>query len=119
MTGYKLDPEVLADIRHRQASEGDSERTREAANPFGSPADPIVEHWPCRGGCGRMIGVSKSDLDLLEIANRKLVARREAPIAKAQVMWCPGCKREHDEREQLRRQQPQTEMRLDTNRGTR
>lgn len=109
MTDRITDPEVLADLRRRNESERDDSRAGSARNPFAS--GPDVEHWPCRGGCGRMIGVDASTVENLAIANRKLEARRERPIGKHQVMWCPECKRADDEaRAAARRPHEQTEM---------
>lgn len=112
MTERISDPEVLDDLRRRNESERDTMRSREARNPF--TAGPVAEHWPCRGGCSRMIGVDASDVENLAIANRKLVARRERPIGKHEVMWCPDCKRADDEtRAAQRRPHEQREMPLD------
>src|SRR5689334_9979099 len=100
---FATDPEIAADLIRRARSERDPNRTREPANPFGAPA--IVEHWPCRGGCGAMVGVTREAIEALEVHNRQLLAQRESPISKAKVMWCPRCKARDDE---LRRMQRET-----------
>jgi len=93
VTDRELDPEVADDLARRSASERDPERARgpvtwsQRAKP-----DPVVEHWPCRGGCGVMIGVDAGDVANLEAANRQLRARGEKPIDKAEVMRCPACR---------------------------
>jgi hypothetical protein len=89
----ELDSEVADDLTRRSASERDPGRSRGPVTwaQLGKPA-PIVEQWPCRGGCGTMIGVDAADVENLAIANRKLVARGERPIDKAEVMRCPACR---------------------------
>jgi hypothetical protein len=89
------DPEVLADLGHRARSERDTTRSRETAHAFGDAA--IVEHWPCRKGCGAMVGVTRAGIDARETCNRRLATLREPPIGKHQVMWCPSCKRVDEE----------------------
>ena len=120
------DPEVLADLRlrDRTSRERADRRTAPGLNAgqdldglspelaalYDGAPDPIVEHWPCRGRCGRMVGVPKVALERLEDANRML-PRRERPIGKHEVMWCPDCKRADDEaRAAQRRPHEQTEI---------
>lgn len=92
---YGLDPEVLADLRRREASERDPSRARRDPTDWTPPV--IVEHWPCRGGCGQMVGVTREAIDALATGNALLAKRREPPISKAKVVWCPDCKRRDDE----------------------
>lgn len=87
------DPEVLADLHRRDRSESARDRTGEFT--FGDPT--IVEHWPCRTGCGAMVGVTDATIFALGVHNQLLQTMREPPIAKAKVMWCPECKRNDDE----------------------
>lgn len=107
------DPEVLADLRARNRSESDRERTGEFT--FGDPT--IVEHWPCRTGCGAMVGVTEATLFALDVHNAQLKSKREAPIAKGKVMWCPECKRKDDEFAQAarRREGPRPTRETETN----
>lgn len=98
-----LDPEDLATLRAHQREPG-ATRSRRARNPFADAATvEHVEHWPCRGGCGRMIGVTAEGVEAFAIANAELAVRGERPVAKAQVMWCPDCKRRDDELAQAQR----------------
>lgn len=109
-----LDPEVLADLRAREQSAGDRTRHRKARNPWAPDVDPPVEHWPCRGGCGRMIGVGQEAVTALAIMNARLVVERKEAISKAKVMWCPACKKRDDDLAALqRRPHEQREMPLD------
>lgn len=96
---YRQDPEVTADIRAREDSEHDRDRTGEYT--FGDPR--ILEHWPCRTGCGAMVGVTDATIFAFRVANDRLAARGERPISKAKVMWCPDCKRRDDELAQMER----------------
>lgn len=106
-----LDPEVLADLRARERSERDPSRTSSHSDPYAWTEPAIVEHWPCRGGCGAMIGVTREAVDALATSNAMLAKKREAPIAKGKVVWCPDCKRADDELAAAqRRPHKQTEM---------
>lgn len=90
-----LDPEVIDDLRRREASERDPSRSRRDPSAWTPPE--IVEHWPCRGGCGQLVGVTREAVEAREGANRRLAARREQPIAKDKIMWCPACKKRDDD----------------------
>ena len=86
-----LDPEGLADLRRREASEGDRTRTRETAQAFGDPAP--VEHWPCRG-CGTLVGIPQAALDAFEALDR--IARKRDGRPLARTIPCEACKRKDD-----------------------
>lgn len=108
------DPEVRADLalRDRTARERANRRgpagldvgqdpdglSPALARLYDSVPDPDVESWPCRGGCGRKVGVPQVAIERLAEANRMLVRRGEKPIGKHEVMWCPACRRRDDER---------------------
>lgn len=81
------DPEVLADLRKRDASERDRGRTR----PLGWVPAPIVEHWGCKG-CGALVGVTKEAVETREVFNARLRSRGEAELAKDRIVFCPSCK---------------------------
>jgi hypothetical protein len=109
-----LDPEVHADLRLRDSSEGDRTRTRTVAY-----APPVfVEHWPCKG-CSVMVGITREVLDTHAMFNRQLVKRRESPLPKR--AQCDDCKRrdedmarmEREAKEAARRPHEQREMPLD------
>jgi len=116
-----LDPEVLADLRRREASEGDRTRSRETALAF----DPTpVEHWPCRSGCGAMVPVPQAALDTLAIMNGALARRREPPLSKAKIALCDECRQRDEDlaamQREARRPMRQAEMQLgDPNRRSR
>ncbi|HKP08298.1 MAG TPA: hypothetical protein VJU58_13680 [Microbacterium sp.] len=129
MTDRPLDPEILADLRlrDRTARERADRRGPDGLDvgqdPDGlSPAlaalydsrpDPEVESWPCRGRCGRMVGVTRVAIERLAKSNRMLASKRERPIGKHEVMWCPDCKRADDEaRAAARRPHEQRELQL-------
>ena len=116
---FATDQEIAADLIARARSERDPNLTREPINPFGPPA--IVEHWPCRGGCGQMIGVPREGIDAFVAMNRELRRRRDPEVPKHKVMWCPKCKKRDDElaraqaeaRATARRPREQLGMQLD------
>lgn len=87
-----LDPEVLADLRAREASENDRDRMRETALAFGDPAP--IEHWPCRG-CGAMVGIPQAALDAHAALDRLARKRDGRPLAR--TIPCDACKRKDDE----------------------
>jgi hypothetical protein len=84
-----LDPEVLADLRRREESERDPSRSRTDPTSWTPPA--IVEHWPCRGGCNTMVGVTREAVDARNAGNAMLARRREKPIGRHEVVWCDDC----------------------------
>lgn len=96
-----LDPEVLADLRAREASEGDRTRSRETALAFGDPRP--VEHWPCR--CGVIVGIPQAALDAHNALDQLRRKRYGRPLAK--TIPCETCKRAEDERRQAERTQQQ------------
>lgn len=99
-----LDPEVLADLRDRERSAHDLTRARRARNPFADAAKvEHVEHWPCRGGCGAMIGVTAETCEAFAILSAERVRRGDRPLAKAQAVWCPDCKCRDEELAQAQR----------------
>lgn len=127
------DPEVLADLalRERTAHERADRRTPAGLEPgqdldglspslaklYDAAPDPIVEHWPCRGDCGTMVGVTKVGVDEYAAMNRRLRSMRQEPVPKSKVMWCPDCKKRDEELAQMaRRPAEQLGMKLDANR---
>lgn len=104
-----LDPEVLADLRAREASESDRDRSRETAQPFGDSLP--VEHWPCRG-CGTLVGIPQAALDAHAAMDRLARKRDGRPLAK--TIPCEACKRKDDELiAAQRRPHEQTKIPLD------
>jgi hypothetical protein len=117
MREHPPDPEVHADLRLRDQTARERADRRgveglvDGQDPDGlsprlaalysSAPDPIVEHWPCRGGCGTLVGVTKVGIDEFDAMNRRLRSMRQEPMAKHKVMWCPACKRRDDELAQL------------------
>lgn len=100
MTRFPDDPEVLADLRRREASDGDRGRSRNDPGAWRPPA--VVEQWPC-GGCGQLVGMTRDAIDTWAMFNRQLQARRDRPLPKRGQ--CPACKRRDDELAQAQRRQ--------------
>lgn len=123
-----LDPEVLADLRTRDASERD--RTRgslvtcacghhvrahdaitgrcdqcdcedfdRGAGPSWSPP-AITERWPCTG-CNELVNMTADAIELHAMFSRQLERRGDRPLAKR--IPCADCKRREDESEAARR----------------
>jgi hypothetical protein len=91
----ELDPEVADDLARRSASERDTGRRRQLVREL---PEPVVEHWPCRTGCGAMVGQTAYGIAAWNEANEKLVAWRQKPLTKLEVMWCPACKARDEKR---------------------
>ena len=66
----EIDPEVIADLQLRKASEHDSTRTRGVGVYSWKPPE-LVATWPCRRpGCGAQVGVTQDAVDYLAMVNR-------------------------------------------------
>lgn len=117
-----LDPEVLADLRRREASERDRTRSspvtcdcghhvrshdastgrcddcdceefeRAAGGSWSAPA--IAERWPC-SGCNALVEMTSEAIELHAMFNRQLERRGERPLAKR--IPCATCKRADEE----------------------
>lgn len=98
-----LDPEVLEDLRRREASTGEGNRTRRARNPWADAATvEIVQHWPCKR-CSELVGVTQEAVTALAILNGQLAVSGRPLIPTGETIACDTCKRADDEREAKRR----------------
>lgn len=88
---YEQDPEVLADLRLRAASEYDTSRTR--GNPAAEWTAPdIVALWPCRmKGCTLKVPVTQDAFERKDVMDRQLARMGEEPLDIATIMACPQC----------------------------
>lgn len=132
-----LDPEVLADLRRRDASEHDRSRSAlvccddcrhhvRAHDPATGRCDEcgceeyvrgggptwstpaIAERWPCTG-CNALVEMTPEALDVWGQMNRQLAGRGQRPLPRR--IPCASCKAKDDERGQAqRRPMKQTEM---------
>lgn len=84
-----LDPEQLADLRLRSASEHDRGRSRTTARVMGG--DDPAERWPCRRCTIAMVEVNATTVAALESSNALLAKRGERMIPKSQVVFCSTC----------------------------
>lgn len=85
-----VDPEVLADIELRDRTR--RERPNASAALYAWTPTPDVEHWPCRAGCGRMVGVPQEALDAAITFDRQLARTNEPPLNRAKIVFCSTCK---------------------------
>lgn len=107
------DPEVIADLRRRDASDRDRSRSRNDPTAWVAPA--IVERWPCTG-CSALVDMTRDAIELHAMFNRQLERRGERALAKR--IPCPDCKRRDEElvkaqqesERARRRPQEQTEL---------
>jgi hypothetical protein len=124
-----LDPEVLADLRHREASERDRSRSslvtckcghhvrshdgttglcsqcaceefERAAGGSWSPP-PIVDRWPCTG-CNTLVDMTSEVIEMHAMFSRQLERSGGRPLAKR--IPCPDCKRRDDELRAMERE---------------
>lgn len=82
-----IDPEVLADLQLRKASECDRTRTQEADNPFDGTTVAVL---PCRR-CGVPCDVSAEAMLAFETFNKRLASIGEAPLDHEHIMRCKKC----------------------------
>lgn len=92
---FEHDPEVSADLARREASERDARRRRQLLR---ERPDPVVESWPCRTGCGAMIGQTPTGIAAWEENNALLISAGMRPMTKLEVMWCPSCRAAEERR---------------------
>src|SRR5689334_13171709 len=90
MSDRELDPEVLADLRLRAATERERGHLRDAPMPTWQPPK-IVDRVPCRGRCGNLVDWTDAAEERVAVFNRRLLATREAPIDKTRVVFCSAC----------------------------
>ncbi len=95
MSDEELDPEVLADLQLRAASEHDATRTRISPAAIGTwKPDADVTTWPCRRpGCEQPVGVTQDAIDYLAMCNGWLRKRGEREIPTDAVMLCEPCRK--------------------------
>lgn len=82
------DPEVVADIRFREASTRDRSRSGEAR----WQAPEIVDRVPCRARCGSLVDWTEEAEERFAIFNRQLKRKMEAPLDKTKIVFCDGCR---------------------------
>lgn len=90
------EPEIVSDLELRSATERDPTRTSDANYERAVKElldDPVITKWPCRGrGCHELVDAPRSAVESLDVFNRQLERRRQAPIQTSEVLFCPGCK---------------------------
>jgi hypothetical protein len=90
----ELDPEVLADLQLRKASEHDRTRTR-GQGVYDWKPDPTVAQWVCRNAsCRALVDVPQICVDRLAAFNANYLAPFNLqPILTSEVMVCDGCRK--------------------------
>jgi hypothetical protein len=84
-----IDPEVLHDAYLRAVSERDTARGRDL--PEWSPPK-IHSQVPCRGRCGSLVDWTEDAEDRLQMFNRELVRRNDAPLDQTKIAFCGACR---------------------------
>lgn len=85
---FEEDPEVVADLKLRAATEHDRSRSREM--PVFAPS-PTIARVPCRGRCGITVEWSEDAEDRFRMFNRILAAKSDAPLDKTRIVFCRVC----------------------------
>lgn len=86
---HRIDPEVLADLQLRAASEHDTSRSRGTTAPMGSWPPVFVVDWKCRNPrCEAGVPVTGDVVERLAIFNEHLRQRGERPIPHDAVLVC-------------------------------
>lgn len=83
------DPEVLADLKLRSATERDPSRAREMPT-YATPK--VVDKVPCRARCGNVCDWTEEAVQAFETCNRILAARDEAPLDQTKIAFCAACR---------------------------
>jgi len=90
------DPEIVADLALRSATERDPTRTSDANYERAVKElldDPVVTRWPCRGrGCNELVDAPRSAVESMDVFNRQLERRRQPLIRTSEVLYCQRCK---------------------------
>lgn len=91
MSDEELDPEIIADLRLRAATERDASRERPTSLRF----EPCrtVRTLPCREPtCRKPCELSETGAARIMQFNRRLISLGEQPISEYQIMICPECR---------------------------
>lgn len=110
----EMDPEVIADIKLRAATERDPTRSRKL--PRFEPS-PTVGHWPCRNNaCQMPCEVTQAGVEMFDMFNKLLVKRGEQPISTEDVLVCDICRRFLDRHAEQKAGERDEQMRRDVKR---
>jgi len=94
---FEEDPEVVADLQLRAASERDSTRSRPspALLEVWAPSSKFVGVWKCRTApCMRMVSVTEETLEYFEKCNEWLALKGEQPLDPTTILRCDRCRDE-------------------------
>jgi hypothetical protein len=89
VVSFEEDPEVVADLKLRAATERDRSRSREMP-AFVPPK--FKGKVPCRGRCGGVVDWTEDAEERFEMFNRILKSKMEAPLDKTLIVFCEKCK---------------------------
>jgi hypothetical protein len=89
----ELDPEVLADLRLREATLRDPTRTKRDQAVRWDPPE-VVTTWPCRNkACQWPVDVTQSAIDSFNLFNAILVKRGEPALSTTEIVVCDECRK--------------------------
>lgn len=92
MSDEDLDPEVLADLQLRKASEYDSTRTR-GKGIYDWTKPKLIGAWRCRNPqCNQHVGYTQEDHEYAEVFDGLLAKRGEEPLDRKRIALCLECR---------------------------
>jgi hypothetical protein len=92
---FETDPEVIADLALRRASERDPTRTRGEGIYDWKPSI-AVGVWACRNPrCSGLASVFQENVDAVAVFNAHLAQLGELPLDETKILWCESCLAEY------------------------
>lgn len=87
---FEPDPEVIADLQLRDATERDRSRTRRAS--YAWTPSKIVGAWRCKNlRCPAFVEVTEETMERFCMFNSQLRSRGEAPLDPSKILYCDPC----------------------------
>ena len=107
----ELDPEVVADLKLREATLRDPTRTRRDPTTRWDPPK-IIGQWPCRNqACRKPVDVTADAVEYFDMFNRMLAARGELPLESSLTVACTECRRLLEDHRAVRNRDRREELR--------
>jgi len=87
---FEVDPEVIADLKLRAATEHDRSRSRPTSYAWTPPK--IVGAWHCKNPrCRVLVDVTEETMERFCMFNAHLRRRGEDPLEPSKILYCDSC----------------------------